>query len=147
MNIFRTLEEENLIKKDLELQKKGRKLNELSKFIEEKIIEFNLNIGKTNLKEVSKHAKLIEIKYTYLTSLIRDIELKIKKSEEIEKNCLEKVNQKIKYIEDLQKNLNNSVILRNNNLKQKELMLIKKEKELERKEKGLLERQKFLFNN
>ncbi len=147
MNIFRTLEEESLIKKDLELQKKGRKLNELSKFIEEKIIEFNLNIGKTNLKEVSKHAKLIEIKYTYLTGLIRDIELKIEKSEEIEKNLIEKVNEKIKYIENLQKDLNNSIILRNNNLKQKELMLIKKEKELERKEKDLLEKQKFLFNN
>lgn len=147
MNIFRTLEEENLIKKDLELQKKARKLNELSKFIEEKIIEFNLNIGKTNLKEVSKHAKLIEIKYTYLTGLIRDIELKVEKSEEIEKNLIEKVNEKIKYIENLQKDLNNSIILRNNNLKQKELMLIKKEKELERKEKDLLERQKFLFNN
>tara|TARA_B110001454_G_C12661849_1_gene409832 strand:- start:185 stop:628 length:444 start_codon:yes stop_codon:yes gene_type:complete len=147
MNIFRTLEEESLIKKDLELQKKGRKLNELSKFIEEKIIEFNLNIGKTNLKEVSKHAKLIEIKYTYLTGLIRDIELKVEKSEEIEKNLIEKVNEKIKYIENLQKDLNNSIILRNNNLKQKELMLIKKEKELERKEKDLLEKQKFLFNN
>ena len=65
MNIFRTLDEESLVKKDLELQKKGRKLNDLSKFIEEKIIEFNLNIGKTNLKEVTKHAKLIEIKYNY----------------------------------------------------------------------------------
>ena len=69
MNIFRTLEEENLIKKDLELQKKGRKLNELSKFIEEKIIEFNLNIGKTNLKEVSRifHIGIALLKIIFLT--------------------------------------------------------------------------------
>jgi hypothetical protein len=146
MNIFRTLDEENLIKKDLELQKKSRKLNELSKFIEEKIIEFNLNIGKTNLKEVSKHAKLIEIKYTYLTGLIRDIELKMDKSKEIEKNLIDKVNEKIKYIEELQIKLNSSIIYRSNILKNKENMLIKKEKDLEKREQELLEKQKFLFN-
>ena len=84
MNIFRTLDEENLIKKDLELQKKAKKLNDLSKVIEEKIIEFNLNISKTNLKEVFKHAKLIEIKYNYLTSLIKDLEEMYNKSKEKE---------------------------------------------------------------
>ena len=146
MNIFRTLDEENLIKKDLELQKKARKINELSKFIEEKIIEFNLNIGKTNLKEVSKHAKLIEIKYTYLTSLIRDIEIKMNQSKEIEKKLIDKVNEKIQYIEKLQIKLNSSVIYRNNILKKKEIMLIKKEKDLEKREQELLEKQKFLFN-
>ena len=132
MNIFRTLDEENLIKKDLELQKKSRKLNELSKFIEEKIIEFNLNIGKTNLKEVSKHAKLIESK--------------IDKSKEIEKNLIDKVNEKIKYIEELQIKLDSSIIYRTNILKKKENMLIQKEKDLERQETELLEKQKFLFN-
>jgi len=146
MNIFRTLDEENLIKKDLELQKKGRKLNELSKFIEEKIIEFNLNIGKTNLKEVSKHAKLIEIKYTYLTSLIHDIEIKMNQSKEIEKKLIDKVNEKIQYIEELQIKLDSSIIYRNNILKNKETMLIRKEKELEKREQELLEKQKFLFN-
>ena len=146
MNIFRTLDEENLIKKDLELQKKARKLNELSKFIEEKIIEFNLNIGKTNLKEVSKHAKLIEIKYTYLTSLIRDIEEKMTHSKQIEKKLIEKVREKIKYIEELQIKLDSSIIYRNNILKKKEIMLIKKEKNLNKREKELLEKQKFLFN-
>jgi hypothetical protein len=146
MNIFRTLDEENLIKKDLELQKKGRKLNELSKFIEEKIIEFNLNIGKTNLKEVSKHAKLIEIKYTYLTSLIRDIEIEMKKSKEIQEKLINKVNEKIQYIENLQVELNNSIIYRNNSLKKKELSLIQREKEIQKREEELLEKQKFLFN-
>jgi hypothetical protein len=146
MNIFRTLEEENLVKKDLELQKKARKLNDLSKFIEEKIIEFNLNIGKTNLKEVTKHAKLIEIKYNYLTGLIRDIEESMVRSKDTEKNLINKVNEKIKYIEELQINLDSSVIKKNKVLKMKELSLIKREKELEKREHELLEKQKVLFN-
>jgi len=146
MNIFRTLEEESLVKKDLELQKKARKLNDLSKFIEEKIIEFNLNIGKTNLKEVTKHAKLIEIKYNYLTSLIRNIEEKMISSKDTEKDLINKVNEKIKHIDDLQKELNSSVIKRNKMLKIKENNLIQREKELIKREKELLEKQKLLFN-
>ena len=146
MNIFRTLEEESLVKKDLELQKKARKLNDLSKFIEEKIIEFNLNIGKTNLKEVTKHAKLIEIKYNYLTSLIRNIEEKMISSKDTEKDLMKKVNEKIKHIDDLQKELNSSVIKRNKMLKIKENNLIQREKELIKREKELLEKQKLLFN-
>jgi len=146
MNIFRTLDEENLVKKDLELQKKAKKINELSKFIEEKIIQFNLNIGKTNLKEVTKHAKLIEIKYNYLSSLIRNIEDKMSSSINTEEKLINKVNEKIKLIDNLQKELNNSIIKKNKILKKKELFLIQKEKELDKREYELLEKQKILFN-
>tara|TARA_B110000285_G_scaffold167162_1_gene186832 strand:+ start:2789 stop:3229 length:441 start_codon:yes stop_codon:yes gene_type:complete len=146
MNIFRTLEEENLVKKDLELQKKARKLNDLSKFIEEKIIEFNLNIGKTNLKEVTKHAKLIEIKYNYLTTLIRSIEESMVSSKNTEETLVKKVNEKIKHIENLQKELDSSVIKRTKTLRIKENNLIQREKDLIQRENLLLEKQKLLFN-
>jgi hypothetical protein len=146
MSIFRTISEEVLIKKDLELQKKARKMNELSKFIEEKIIEFNLNITKTNLKEVSKHAKLIEIKYNYLTSLIRDIEIQYHDSIDIEKQLIQKVNDKINYIDELQGKLDATIFYKNQILKKKETRLILKEKELNKREQELIDRQKLIFN-
>ena len=127
-------------------QKKARKLNDLSKFIEEKIIEFNLNIGKTNLKEVTKHAKLIEIKYNYLTTLIRSIEESMVSSKNTEETLVKKVNEKIKHIENLQKELDSSVIKRTKTLRIKENNLIQREKDLIQRENLLLEKQKLLFN-
>lgn len=146
MNIFRTLDEETLVKKDLELQKKSKKLNDLSKIIEEKIIEFNLNISKTNLKEVYKHAKLIEIKYNYLTSLISEVEKMYEESKNKEQKILKEVNEKIQKVNELQEKFDNSFALQQKQLKNKQLELIEYEKNLKKKELELLEKQKLLFN-
>lgn len=146
MNIFRTLDEETLVKKDLELQKKSKKLNDLSKVIEEKIIEFNLNISKTNLKEVYKHAKLIEIKYNYLTSLISEVEKMYEESKNKEQKILKEVNEKIQKVNELQEKFDNSFALQQKQLKNKQLELIEYEKNLKKKELELLEKQKLLFN-
>lgn len=146
MNIFRTLDEENLIKKDLELQKKAKKLNELSKVIEEKIIEFNLNISKTNLKEVFKHAKLIEIKYNYLTKLIKDLEYMYNTSKKKEEDLLNLINEKTKKVEELQKKIDDTFLSQKKILDEKEKELNEYENRLKKKELELLERQRLLFN-
>lgn len=146
MNIFRTIDEETLVKKDLELQKKARKLNELSKFIEEKIIEFNLNISKTNLKEVFKHAKLIEIKYNYLTKLINEVQEMYDTSTEKEKKLLNMIEKKIDQVNELQKKIDDTFLLQIKKMQQKEKELFNLEQSLKKRELELLEREKLLFN-
>lgn len=146
MNIFRTIDEETLVKKDLELQKKARKLNELSKFIEEKIIEFNLNISKTNLKEVFKHAKLIEIKYNYLTKLINEVQEMYDTSKDKEEKLLNMIEKKIDQVNELQKKIDDTFSLQKKRLDQREKELEIFENTLKQKELELLEKEKILFN-
>lgn len=146
MNIFRTIDEETLVKKDLELQKKARKLNELSKFIEERIIEFNLNISKTNLKEVFKHAKLIEIKYNYLTKLINEVQEMYDTSNDKEKRLLNMIEKKIDQVNELQKKIDDTFEIQKQKIKQKENELFLLEQSLKKRELELLEKEKLLFN-